>query len=109
MATNRNRYRRFRGNQKLARPIEAMRCGAISAFSLVVGLMLVVLSALSAGDNPKWVGAFGTVAFVMAIVCFVYNIRQMKKNTDLLLKWASMAVSAIAMVGWIVVFIIGVW
>ncbi|MCF0186712.1 MAG: hypothetical protein HUJ98_09540 [Bacteroidaceae bacterium] len=109
MATNRNRYRRFRGNQKLARPIEAMRCGAISLVCLLTELVLMVLSALSAGDNPKWVGSVGTVAFVVAVVCFIYNIRQMKKNTDVILKWGSMAVSTVAFLGWAVVFFMGVW
>ncbi|MCF0131175.1 MAG: hypothetical protein HUJ71_05580 [Pseudobutyrivibrio sp.] len=108
MATNRNRFRRFRGNQKLAKPVEAFYCACISGFTVIVEIVLIVLSVMSGGDNPTWMGSIGTCAAITALSCCIYNIKEMKKNTDVILKWSFMAISAITAVSWLVIFFVGV-
>ena len=102
-------HRRNRnGNQLKAKPIEAMYAAGCSIASVLLYAVLIALSIFNAGDNTRWIGGIGFLGFVMALVAFIYNIRQMRTPTELTIRIICMAISSVAFLIYIATYVMGI-
>ncbi|MCR4566505.1 MAG: hypothetical protein K5769_00435 [Pseudobutyrivibrio sp.] len=95
------------GGRSKALPIEAMYAAGVSLVSLIVYGAIIGGSVYLAGETPKWLGGLGTLGYIVAICAFVYNIRQMKKQTEIKYRIICMGISSVSMIVWTVTIIIG--
>ena len=102
------RRRTSTGNKLKAKPIEAMYAALFSIASIIALGVVITLSVMAGGDNSRWFGGAGILAFFVAVLAFIFNVGQMKKATDLRARITCMVISTLAFVLWAAVFIIGI-
>ncbi|MCR5415431.1 MAG: hypothetical protein K6E79_01385 [Pseudobutyrivibrio sp.] len=100
--------RNSNGNQLKALPMEAMYSAGISIISLIIYAATIVGSVFFKGDSPRWLGGIGTLGFIMGLVTFIYNLRQMKTKTELKYRLICLAISGVIFLIWLATLIVGI-
>lgn len=97
------------GNQKKALPMEAMYAAGVSGFSLLVYVIIIAVSVYMAGETPNFIGGLGIIFFLVSLVAFIYNVGQMRTQTELRDRVVCMVISSISLLAWLITFFIGMF
>ncbi|SDB22593.1 hypothetical protein SAMN02910298_01093 [Pseudobutyrivibrio sp. YE44] len=95
------------GNQLKALPMEAVYAAGVSILSLILYGVVIGVSVYMSGETPKFIGGLGMLGFVIALCSFIYNLNQMKTNTELKYRIACLIISIVVLIIWAIPFILG--
>lgn len=101
-------HRRSRfGNPKKAKPMEAMYAAGVSIFSVLCFIVILIVDVAMGGDTPRFIGGLSVIAFLISLSAFIFNIGQMRTQTEFKDRLICLLISIFSFLIWLSVFVIG--
>jgi len=103
---NIRRHKSSFGNNK-PKPMVSLTSAGVAMITMVVFAIIIGISASTAGDTPRLLGALAFASFVFAIITTFMSARQLKSKDDFGIRLGCFLVCVVAVLVWVSVYVIG--